>query len=268
MFIWAIPILGFIGTVIGISNAVGGFSGTLDQAQDIEVLKDSLNAVTMGLAVAFDTTLVALIMSLIISIPVGIVQKREEDFLGEVDDYCSEHFLKRINDAGGTADIASNTKAMMTAIGNAISQDQQGIVERLVEAQERMGEMHSRQIEYYESSAKSMQEDSRKHISRVEDEISKMSESVHGAVAKLVENSGTLVDSQVKRSDETVAKHLERVEKLMERIAEPVDKVSAAHIEGVTSALDQLNGIIENLGGKKVEIQPPARRGLFSKFRR
>jgi hypothetical protein len=57
VFIWAIPILGFIGTVIGIGQAVGAFSGSLDQAQDISLLKKSLNDVTGGLATAFDTTL-------------------------------------------------------------------------------------------------------------------------------------------------------------------------------------------------------------------
>jgi len=35
VFIWAIPILGFIGTVMGISESVGSFSGSMDAAQDI-----------------------------------------------------------------------------------------------------------------------------------------------------------------------------------------------------------------------------------------
>ena len=46
VFIWAIPILGFIGTVIGISAAVSGFSGSLEAAEDIAVLKGALNNVT------------------------------------------------------------------------------------------------------------------------------------------------------------------------------------------------------------------------------
>ena len=134
VFIWAIPILGFIGTVLGISNAVGGFSGALDQAQDIEVLKASLNEVTAGLAVAFDTTLVALVMSLLVSFPASIIQKREEDFLGKVDDYCSENLLKRLNDAGGLAAVAGNTKNMMQALGAAMSENQGDILAGIKEA--------------------------------------------------------------------------------------------------------------------------------------
>ncbi|RMG39194.1 MAG: hypothetical protein D6725_05680 [Planctomycetota bacterium] len=96
VFIWAIPILGFIGTVIGISAAVGGFSGSMDAAQDIAVLKQSLNNVTSGLSTAFDTTLVALVMSMLVMFPTSSLQKAEEDLLNWVDEYCNENLLLRL----------------------------------------------------------------------------------------------------------------------------------------------------------------------------
>ena len=40
VFIWAIPILGFIGTVLGISDAVSSFGGEMGAAADIEVIKE------------------------------------------------------------------------------------------------------------------------------------------------------------------------------------------------------------------------------------
>jgi biopolymer transport protein ExbB/TolQ/DNA-directed RNA polymerase subunit RPC12/RpoP len=101
VFIWAIPILGFIGTVIGISTAVGGFSESLDRATDVAVLKESLNEVTGGLATAFETTLVALVMSLLVMFPTSSMQKAEEDLLNWVDEYCNENLLKRLDDGGG-----------------------------------------------------------------------------------------------------------------------------------------------------------------------
>ena len=57
VFIWAIPILGFIGTVLGISDAVSSFGGEMGAAADIEVIKEQLGQVTGGLSEAFDTTL-------------------------------------------------------------------------------------------------------------------------------------------------------------------------------------------------------------------
>ena len=45
---WAIPILGFLGTVLGVTDAVAGITP--------EMLEHSLSSVTDGLALAFDTT--------------------------------------------------------------------------------------------------------------------------------------------------------------------------------------------------------------------
>ena len=66
VFIWAIPILGFIGTVIGIGQAVGSFSSAMSAASDLGALKESFNSVTGGLSTAFDTTLLALVLSMFI----------------------------------------------------------------------------------------------------------------------------------------------------------------------------------------------------------
>jgi biopolymer transport protein ExbB/TolQ len=101
VFIWAIPILGFIGTVIGIGIAVGQFSGSLEGSADIAALKESLNRVTGGLATAFDTTLLALVMSLLVMFPTSSMQKSEEDLLNWVDEHCNENLLRRLDDGGG-----------------------------------------------------------------------------------------------------------------------------------------------------------------------
>jgi len=54
--------------------------------------------VTGGLGVAFDTTLLALVMSILIMFPASAVQRIEEGFLGEVEDYCAEHLVRRLRD--------------------------------------------------------------------------------------------------------------------------------------------------------------------------
>jgi biopolymer transport protein ExbB/TolQ len=104
VFIWAIPLLGFIGTVVGISAAVAGFSDSVASAVDLDVMKQSIGTVTTGLGVAFDTTLLALVMSIVIMFPTSLLQKAEEDFLNRVEVYCDEHLCRRLDDgaeAGG-----------------------------------------------------------------------------------------------------------------------------------------------------------------------
>jgi len=99
VFIWAIPILGFIGTVVGISGAVSQFAGSIQGAEDLAVIKDSLGQVTSNLAYAFDTTLVALVMSVLLMIPASSMQKSEEDLLNSVDEYCNEKLLERLRES-------------------------------------------------------------------------------------------------------------------------------------------------------------------------
>lgn len=98
VFIWAIPILGFIGTVIGIGAAVSGFSTSVAEAVDLEVMKHSIGAVTSGLGVAFDTTLLALVVSIFIMFPASSLQKAEEDLLGRVDQWCESQLTRRLDD--------------------------------------------------------------------------------------------------------------------------------------------------------------------------
>ncbi len=105
--VWAIPILGFIGTVLGLGEAVGGFSGALDQAGSADEgnyalalaqIKAALGGVTSGLGEAFDTTLVALVASLLIMLPMTALQKREEELLAKVEDYCDESLIRRLHE--------------------------------------------------------------------------------------------------------------------------------------------------------------------------
>ena len=98
VFIWAIPILGFIGTVLGIGASVSGFSGAVASASNLDVMKDSIGMVTAGLGIAFDTTLLALVMSIFIMVPTSSLQKTEEDYLAQVDDYCQRHLVARLFD--------------------------------------------------------------------------------------------------------------------------------------------------------------------------
>ncbi len=96
VLVWAIPILGFIGTVLGISEAVSGFSNSVHSAANLEVMRASIGSVTTGLGVAFDTTLLALMMSILIMFPMSALQRAEEGFLTRCDNYCDAHLLSRL----------------------------------------------------------------------------------------------------------------------------------------------------------------------------
>lgn len=94
--VWAIPVLGFIGTVQGLSMAIGQFTETLQAAGDVSVIRTSLQGVTGGLATAFETTLIALIYALILQLWITFQQKREMSFLDECNDYCHSHVVAKL----------------------------------------------------------------------------------------------------------------------------------------------------------------------------
>ena len=97
VFLWAIPILGFIGTVIGLSVAVGSLA--MGDTSDPEALKASINSLTDGLSTAFDTTLLGLILSILMSFPLAAVQKKEDETLTVIDSVCVEKLLPKLNDS-------------------------------------------------------------------------------------------------------------------------------------------------------------------------
>ena len=94
--VWAIPVLGFIGTVQGLSTAIGNFTKTLASSEDLAAVKANLQHVTGGLATAFETTLVALVAALIIQLYLTSLQKKETDFLDECSDYCHQHVIAKL----------------------------------------------------------------------------------------------------------------------------------------------------------------------------
>lgn len=95
-FVWAIPVLGFIGTVLGLSEAIGQFSGVLGSATDVEKISQSLKGVTAGLATAFETTLEALVAALFIQLGVTLLKKNEEEFLDEAMEYGLRYVVGRL----------------------------------------------------------------------------------------------------------------------------------------------------------------------------
>jgi biopolymer transport protein ExbB/TolQ len=95
-FIWCIPILGFIGTVLGLSVAIGSFGNVLSAGQGMEDVKGALSSVTGGLSVAFDTTLLALVAALIAQLIMTGLKKKEELFLDDCKEYCHSQIVSRL----------------------------------------------------------------------------------------------------------------------------------------------------------------------------
>jgi biopolymer transport protein ExbB/TolQ len=96
VFVWAIPVLGFIGTVLGLSQAIGGFGGVLAASEEMSELRSALQEVTAGLSTAFETTLHGLVAALAIQLLLTALKKAEEEFLDDCSEYCIRNVVSRL----------------------------------------------------------------------------------------------------------------------------------------------------------------------------
>lgn len=111
---WAIPILGFIGTVQGLATAVSGFS-VMGGATDLLAIKGSIGQVTKGLGVAFDTTLLALMLTIPLVLLLTWIQRNEENFFVAVDHYLDEFLLARLPSSDRQPIVIENLEDAMEA---------------------------------------------------------------------------------------------------------------------------------------------------------
>jgi biopolymer transport protein ExbB/TolQ len=88
---WAIPALGFVGTVRGIGLAL-----TVAPNVTEEALPRFLDVTTKNLAVAFDTTLVALLLSLVLMFLLHSIQRDQEAVVLDSQQYCLDHLISRL----------------------------------------------------------------------------------------------------------------------------------------------------------------------------
>jgi biopolymer transport protein ExbB/TolQ len=86
---WAIPAIGFVGTVRGLGGAFGADAPTIEAFT--QQAKDQLK-------IAFDCTLVALVLSLGVMYFLHAVQRAEETLITDAQQYCQEHLLLRLYD--------------------------------------------------------------------------------------------------------------------------------------------------------------------------
>ena len=87
---WAIPSIGFIGTVRGIGEALG---------QAHKAIEGDIFGVTRSLGVAFNSTLIALLISIVLMFLLHQLQLRQERYVLDAEAYCEEKLTRHLRPA-------------------------------------------------------------------------------------------------------------------------------------------------------------------------
>jgi biopolymer transport protein ExbB/TolQ len=84
---WAIPSIGFIGTVRGIGEALG---------QAHKAVEGDIAGVTRSLGVAFNSTLIALLISIVLMFLLHQLQLRQERLVLDTETYVDDHLIRHL----------------------------------------------------------------------------------------------------------------------------------------------------------------------------
>jgi biopolymer transport protein ExbB/TolQ len=84
---WAIPSIGFIGTVRGIGDALG---------QAHKAIEGDIFDVTRSLGVAFNSTLIALLISIGLMFLLHQLQQQQERYVLDTESYCDENLISHL----------------------------------------------------------------------------------------------------------------------------------------------------------------------------
>ena len=84
---WAIPSIGFLGTVRGIGQALG---------QAHKAVEGDIAGVTQSLGVAFNSTFVALLISIVIMFLLHQLQLSQERLVLDAEDYCDNRLIRNL----------------------------------------------------------------------------------------------------------------------------------------------------------------------------
>jgi biopolymer transport protein ExbB/TolQ len=141
---WAIPILGFLGTVLGITQSISNVTP--------ETLEKNLDQVTGGLALAFDATALGLGLTMLTMFLTFLVERVELGVLERVDQYADEqlaHRFERTGPHGGefVAVVRQNTQVLLTATEQLVERQAAVWARALAEAQQHWAEEGNKQQE-------------------------------------------------------------------------------------------------------------------------
>jgi biopolymer transport protein ExbB/TolQ len=87
LVLWAIPMVGFLGTVVGITIALGNL--------DLNAIQESSKILSAGLALAFDTTALAIALDLMLYFVQFLVYRNETNLLREIDKTVNDEIRGR-----------------------------------------------------------------------------------------------------------------------------------------------------------------------------
>ncbi len=266
---WAMPMLGFLGTVLGISKTLG----QLDTQMLATEQQEAMNQLTAGLYVAFDTTAIALILTVVSMFIQFGVSRLETNLLSRIDRDAGDTLIGFVGvdpaDSQATllAPVREMTRDLVVAIEGLV-ETQAAVWARSISESQRqwrqwaegtcesaeiqLGEKLGEQLDAHAEKLKSIHEESNSHADRRaqqwqttlsdqsrlaqahQREICKQTEALHEQTQTLTELVSKVTDleslEQTIQQSVSRLENVERIEKATQCVGEAV-AVLATNLE-------------------------------------
>ncbi len=267
-FIWVCPILGFVGTVIGISVAIDKLRNSITPAAPAVVsspadtepseslnmvaMTEGMKGVTSGLATAFDTTLYGLVATILLLFPTELLRKSEYATLDKIEVYANESLLRRMSEGGPALDKDPAGFAR-EALQTAFQQHQQWLAQWQDQVA-RLGQTIGGKFEVSLGSVvqKLMQDETTRleRIGQIGQSLDRVLDEAHRGV-EAVGLASSQSSTEAQRAAQAMGAMLERLNdsaQVLTRILDQQQKVAGGTSDGVLiAAVDALRRDVQHL---------------------
>jgi hypothetical protein len=119
VFLWAIPVIGLIGTFQGVAQAARAFAALMvSGGREIEDIRNALVQAAASLGGAFEVTMAALLMAVVVMAFTLLTQQRERATLQAADDFCRLRLLplmlpRKVEEAPKTIDQGAESLELL-----------------------------------------------------------------------------------------------------------------------------------------------------------
>lgn len=235
---WAMPMLGFLGTVLGISETLGQLDTKLLATQS----EQAMNQLTAGLYVAFDTTAVGLVLTVVAMFTQFTVSRAELKLLGQIDKGIQSNLLEFLGadphdtQAGLLAPMRMMADELMKSMGQLVEQQAKLWAKSMNEGHQqwlewtdkarnrvetRLGESVSAALEQHATRLESVQQEAAKQLDarwqQWQVSLSEQTRTIHSHQKEMIRQSDTLqrlVDStcELRSIEDTIHLSVQRLE--------------------------------------------------------
>ena len=252
LIIWAIPILGFLGTVVGIAVAMGEL--------DPEKLESSMPQVMAGLTVAFDTTAIALTFSIILFFTKYSISRQENAILALVDQTINDELRGRFELLGAAANNTEivGVRKMLEAVVDSIEsliQTQSSIWEQVIaSANEKYAKLVAESTAHTKSTLVAALKDNVQHhaaaLAQTEEQFFRRSEALQEAMVRQTDVFRSVIDATG------------QLAKLEDRLNQNLTALSGSRhfeetVNSLAAVIHLLNSKLTTVGGEPQIIQLP-----------